>query len=770
MENTVIPTRRQKIGGYLLAGAVLHQGLFVFVAALLILWSRKQLMSPAQYAIIEIVGVVLSVLWIGFSLYLLREEGNRKAAARALVTATWISGILVGLRLLFKAAYNSGVSNAWLLVILAGVIAAMLLVWILHIGVQEVLAAPERIQPQELGRKNLLLCFCAAAGALVIGAARGFLPTSSVLGMLGSRILAALLQFLLAREMLMILVRNHQGQEQVYTLKPSRVRTILVVALGVVLTVGSVIGLEWERFRKEDPIAQVDAMVTAPTEAAARYMEQEQFVGALRYLDLSDARYQAVAAFSTLDGVVLEELRAQHRTDPFIAQLYLLMGGDDTVLTNLLISGVVSDDWYPMMLQYFAEKETLEPTEQKLVSAMLLDCIQHDRWTISLPDWKKLSEVRLKLLQELGDGSENKEAVQAMQLLITLQNKGGVSKEAVDQALTAAEEMPESMLLQYLAFQTGSNYQIDSAEHYQRTVEAARRYDQLFSQIETEAEEQTIEKMDVAAAAFRCYDFATAGEFYQKAYELDSRPELLLMEAACQERQEDFAGCLSLAEQVLAEDPQNDGALYLICINALKTGDIDRSLEAAGLLSELLRQDPTQAKEQELYTCAQYLVLKDDGSWTDYTFKVFDTLTEAQIQKAQSYPLLWNYLSAVNACFNLRDTDETTNFARGIEKDYADSIFSRYLIGAVLYDQGGFVEALDSFQKAEDRCTEPVPALLFSIAQTYDALEDYEKSYQYSMRVKELLPEQDHGNDIYGISIHNDRLLDALKSELGKEG
>ena len=87
-----------------------------------------------------------------------------------------------------------------------------------------------------------------------------------------------------------------------------------------------------------------------------------------------------------------------------------------------------------------------------------------------------------------------------------------------------------------------------------------------------------------------------------------------------------------------------------------------------------------------------------------------------------------------------------------------------------MYDQGGFVEALDSFQKAEDRCTEPVPALLFSIAQTYDALEDYEKSYQYSMRVKELLPEQDHGNDIYGISIHNDRLLDALKSKLGKEG
>ncbi len=770
MENLTISTRREKISGYVLAGAILHQGLFVFVASLVTVWTRKQLMSPAQYALIEIFGALLTVLWIGASLYLCKEQGSRQAAVRALITAVWTSGVLTGLRFVFKITYNSGTKNGWLLVIMSGVIAAMLLVWILHIGVQEILAAPERIQPRELGWKNLLLCFCAAAGAFVVGAARSFLPESSVLSMLGSRILAALLQFLLIREMLRILVRNHQQQEQVYTMQPSRMRTIMVMALGVVLAVGSVAGLEWDRFRREDPIAQVDAMVSAPTGAAIKYMEQEQLAGALRYLELSDARYRAVEAFSSLDSGVLKELRVQHDTDPFIAQLYLLMGGDDTVLTNLLISGEASDAWYPMMLQHFAEKETLQPLEQKLVSSMLLDCIQQDRWTISLPDWEKLGEIRLKLLQELGDGSENKEAIQAMQLLMTLQNKGTASPEAVDQALTAAEQMPESMLLQYLAFQTGSNYQIDSASHYQRTVEAARRYDQLFSQVETEVEDQVIEKAEIAAAAFRCYDFGTAQEFYRKAHELDPRPELLLMAAACLERQEDFAGCLSLAEQVFTEDPENDEALYLICINALKIGDVDRSLEAAGLLSELLLQDPTQAKEQELYTCAQYMVLKDDGSWTDYTFKVFDTLTEAQIQKAHSYPLLWNYLSAVNACFNLRDTDETKIFARGIEKDYADSIFSRYLTGAVLYDQGGFVEALACFQEAEEKCIEPVPALLFSIAQTYDALQDYEKSYQYSMQVKELLPAQDHGNDIYGISIHNDWLLDALKSELGKEG
>ena len=59
-------------------------------------------------------------------------------------------------------------------------------------------------------------------------------------------------------------------------------------------------------------------------------------------------------------------------------------------------------------------------------------------------------------------------------------------------------------------------------------------------------------------------------------------------------------------------------------------------------------------------------------------------------------------------------------------------------------------------------------ALYFSIANTYEAMGDYDNAIIYSCKVEKSLPYQDHGNDVYGISYHNKNLLKALEDRKGE--
>ena len=241
------------------------------------------------------------------------------------------------------------------------------------------------------------------------------------------------------------------------------------------------------------------------------------------------------------------------------------------------------------------------------------------------------------------------------------------------------------------------------------------------------------------------------------------------MIAACSNKLNDNSGCLRLAKRVLAQNPENPQALFLESVSALKTGDLDLALEAAGLLSLQTVEDSSQTLEQQLYTLVQYFVLSDNTSFTDYGYCIFNQLSEEQkADLEEKYPVLLYYMQAVDACFNGKSIEGTREAAEKLLAIREDYIFAWYLQGASCYTGHEYEQALEYLLKAEDLSSQ-VPVILYAIANTYDGLKDYENAYLYSARVAQLVPEQDHGSDVYGISYHNRNLLNALKNELGKE-
>ena len=157
--------------------------------------------------------------------------------------------------------------------------------------------------------------------------------------------------------------------------------------------------------------------------------------------------------------------------------------------------------------------------------------------------------------------------------------------------------------------------------------------------------------------------------------------------------------------------------------------------------------------------------MDDSARWTDYQYKIYDSMTEGQIEETKTHALLWDYMTAMYQCFTTCDYEKAAESAERILSVRDDLPMGWYLKGTIAFGAKDFGTALESFQKAEE-CSGTIPALYFSIANTYDAMGDYENALNYSRKVENALPYQDHGGDVYGISYHNRNLYNALKSRM----
>ena len=88
-----------------------------------------------------------------------------------------------------------------------------------------------------------------------------------------------------------------------------------------------------------------------------------------------------------------------------------------------------------------------------------------------------------------------------------------------------------------------------------------------------------------------------------------------------------------------------------------------------------------------------------------------------------------------------------------------------YLRGNIYMSDKKFDNAVDAYRKSLTIVDDSVVAW-YALANAYDALEDYENAYNASVRASQLLASTDHGNDPYGVAIHNGNLLNSLKSKV----
>lgn len=531
--------------------------------------------------------------------------------------------------------------------------------------------------------------------------------------------------------------------------------------------------------------------------AAERAMETVEEAVRQGYRELEEGRTTEAAVYfararvraEALESLVGEsqtgkigDIDTEYARDPVIAALYLSRRGIAPGLESGIRSSALGMDWYPVLLRYYAEREKNGPDlseGQKLLrEEMLLRCVAEKQFVsrnyVSAED---LEGHELAVRKALMDYGEQLAVCRLFELQDQYNRSGGYTAETALEALGLAEAWPDNMLLQYIACQAGSNYQVDNAAHYGRTVEAAERFDRLYDDGSRSTGELSVEKLAMGDAAVRCYDYDTALAFYEASFRLSKDAETALVCAQVYEKRKEYDKCLELAEEVLELEPDNVRALYLTALSALKTKDRDKALESAGRLGDLIADvnrpvDP--AEENYLYVLAEYMAMKDTSRWTDFVWEFYHSLDGDQDGPAGKHPLFWHYMTAIYQCFEERNFEAAAEAAEKITEIREDLAMGWYLRGTIAFSEQSFTgsqdnydEILEYYGKAE-KYGGVSPAIYFSLANVYDAKGDYENARRYSRKVEQMLPYQDHGNDIYGISVHNVRLLEELEKELGR--
>lgn len=496
-----------------------------------------------------------------------------------------------------------------------------------------------------------------------------------------------------------------------------------------------------------------------------------------RHFALAEARAKALQSLTdeVTDSGALETVYGENTDDTFIGTLCLSNRENMAGLEKSVESYLQGRDWYPALLRYYRECEEEEKElslrQESLREEMLLACIADGQYSEGgVLFARDLEEHKLAVQKRLQDYEEEIALGGLFGLMERYGAEGGYTEDMAYQALDVAEKHPYSLLLQYMACQIAGSYQTDDAGHYGRTIEAARRFDRLYDDGSRTDEELARAKRFLGNVAAHCYDYETALLYLREVWELSGDTAAALSCARLYERRGEYGQCLEMAGDVLGEEPENTQALYLTAISSLKTRDPDGALDAAGRLGDLVADQSRPldaAEDNNLYICAQYMAMEDSARWTDYTWQIYSSLTEDQAALARSHELLWHYMTGIHQCFMREDYEAAEEAVRKALALREDLPMGWYLMGTVALNRGEFETAQSYFEKALE-CGGRSPAIYFSLANAFDAMEDYENAWLYSKKVEEMLPYQDHGNDVYGISIHNKNLLGALSSRIGK--
>lgn len=232
-----------------------------------------------------------------------------------------------------------------------------------------------------------------------------------------------------------------------------------------------------------------------------------------------------------------------------------------------------------------------------------------------------------------------------------------------------------------------------------------------------------------------------------------------------------YDDCYDLCLKMQKEDPNLVSAKYYAAESALKSGDTDDALKQAIALSKLAKkpsEDSNFAADVSLYTLLQMISFNDSAQYTGYQYAVYKDLTEEQRKIVDSETFFANYLDAVYYCFGTNEKDHLDTALSMVEKvlnENEDLPEAWYLKGAILFAQDSYKEAVQAFQKSL-ALLEDSPTVWYALANAYDGMEDYEAAYEACKKTMALLPEQDHGSDWYGVSIHCGNLMKALEGKV----
>lgn len=474
----------------------------------------------------------------------------------------------------------------------------------------------------------------------------------------------------------------------------------------------------------------------------------------------------------------IEELVASAPFDDQLVYLQALLSEDTALLERYLLTKGFEPQLCLALLDVYEENGGLTEEQKEYQNEAVRVCLKSGEYT---SDWirpEELEDYRENLEAAFADMDYIPKMTKIFDQFVKINKAGDITGELIPEVFALAEEYPDEWITQYLAAYVGSEATSDGADHYDETITAAKNYVELYQEeMQVEGRSQHSLYLSAAQMMINCYGYESALPYLENVAdtaEEDLADAAFTMAAECYEALEQYDKCFEACMEYLDKNPEHTSALYYAALSALKQEMTEEALEYtshfAAYTEEYADREDFQS-DLQLYSLLQYLTVEDSSRWTKYQHSVFKDLEEEQLDKMQENAFFYNYMRAVYDCFTSREEEHYELALEEIEnvlKSNPNLPQAWYLKGVILYSMGeraNFEEAVVSYKESLAINSEN-PTTWYALANAYDALEEYELAYEACEHSIALLPEDDHGEDWYGVSIHCRNLMNSLEREL----
>lgn len=447
--------------------------------------------------------------------------------------------------------------------------------------------------------------------------------------------------------------------------------------------------------------------------------------------------------------------------------LYWQYRDDLDAMERCLLEEEVGLDYAVSLLRVYAGLESeLSGRSKALQTDTLTLMVAQGVFTDDVLTIGDLEEQKFKLTKKLADFDRIDIYCEAVDILTETGRTGGVSVGQMEDMLELAEQNPQDLSLQYFAVVYGCACKSDGASHYDRTMEAAERFVNLYEKQIRATDDQKYQcRWQLINWALELGLYERATEYCEEALQAAETEEVLMVLAQCQNELGRTEDCYETAQRILKQYPENSGAVYYCAIAELQKNDIDAAIRSAEKLSSMVQEltgEERHRAEVMFYDVIQRQSFNDAG----YNTMIYRKLTEEQRALIDKDAFYADYLDAAYLCFSERDYEASMEkLSKVLEKEPGLSQ-ANYLKGCIYFGMEQYEKAAEAYREALS-IDDTAATAWYSLANAYDALGRYEEAYEACARVSALLPDTDHLFDPYGVAIHNNNLKRRLAQELG---
>ena len=555
------------------------------------------------------------------------------------------------------------------------------------------------------------------------------------------------------------------------------VRSIVFASLGVLsvllfFIMGKAGRITW----REDFINQLDDDMFLSTYALSNGIASDAVYYSQQIMDLVDG----MEAFGEEDAQRVYKY-ARKTGDARLWRMYDALSEDAAVLEKAVSETPMDVNLKALLLTRYSKMDRSEMTEVQRAwqREIAFEMAGLSMFECPLPEIPPDKEGAASLASEMKQDYEFIGEFQSdARMILDLQKGKGIGSSEVNKIFDLAERYPENASLQYTAVVVAAAATDDSNNYAARTQERVAALVNLMEKDSTEAEKYN-------AIALSAEQMIILRQYKEALEYLNSIPRstdddvnhyIDRLKIECLSNLGEGKECFALAEKMIAEGSDDVRVLFYYGEGALKSGQYQKVLElledsAERLLDREITGKRLYEEESFFYMFAMYATTNDHTYYTDYEYRFYDSLPEEE--KEALSPFVRHYLDALSTRYTATSNIDGKRAQARQEIDAVlemrpDLIFAKYFKGNMAFEDRDYETAKNCYQA----CISADPtnvSFLYAAANAYDGLGDYQKAYELSKQVQQLLPSVNHDADWYGIGFHNNNLLSRLERELKED-